>query len=627
MTNRFCLLISACTLFIVACGSGGSAAVMPPQGPTITSLYLVQGAGDSSQIIGSNITVSGVVTGDFQNGDANSRQNLGGFFIQSENPDADDETSDGLFIFDGSAPAVDVNVGDVVQVEGEVLEYFGETQLRATSVTITGSASFAPVDIALPNGLTTNSDGDDIADLERYEGMLVRVPQKLTVVSVYELERFGELMLAANGRNFQFTNQNLPDVAGYSAHQREFASRKLMLDDGLSQQNADPIRYLFPAPSQSPDYSVRLGDTVTGLTGNIRYSRGSGSSGTQTYRLVPQADPDFVNDNPREENPPQVGGSLSVATFNVLNYFTTIDAGQDNCGPAGDTNCRGADSSEEFARQSGKILHALTILDADIVGLIELANNSSGSITSLVDGLNDLAGSTVWSFIDTGTIGTDAIRVGLIYKTTTVLPVGAYAILDSSVDARFLDTSNRPVLLQTFEQRSNNEKISVAINHLKSKGSSCANIGDPDLHDGQENCSVTRTRAAQALADWLATDPTASSDPDFLIFGDLNSNLEEKPLSALAATGYVNLLKLYVGPDAYTFQFKGQSEALDNAFASPSLLDQVTGTAEWHISADEPRVFDYNLEFGRDLALFDMDSPFRASDHDPVVIGLSLNSN
>ncbi len=627
MTNRFCLLFPACILFVVACGGGGSTVVMPPPGPTLTSLYLVQGAGNSSQITGSNITVSGVVTGDFQNGDANARQNLSGFFIQSENPDADAETSDGLFIFDGSSPAIDVNVGDIVQVEGEVLEYFGETQLRATSVTITGSGSIAPLDIALPNGLTSNSDGDDIADLERYEGMLVRVPQKLTVVSVYELERFGELMLAANGRKFQFTNQNSPDVAGYSAHQREFASWKLILDDGLSQQNADSIRYLFPAPSQTPDYSVRLGDTVTGLTGNIRYSRGSGSSGTQTYRLVPQADPDFVNDNPREGNPPQVGGSLRVATFNVLNYFTTIDAGQDNCGPAGDANCRGADSSEEFTRQSGKILHALTILDADIVGLIELENNTSGSITSLVDGLNDLAGSTVWSFVNTGTIGTDAIRVGLIYKTTAVLPVGAHAILDSSVDARFLDTSNRPVLLQTFEQRSNNERISVAIVHLKSKGSSCASIGDPDLHDGQENCSVTRTRATQALADWLASDPTASGDPDFLIFGDLNSNLEENPLSTLAAAGYVDLLKLYVGSEAYTFQFKGQSEALDNGFASPSLLDQVTGTAEWHISTDEPRVFDYNLEFGRDPALFDMDSPFRASDHDPVIIGMSLDSN
>jgi len=629
MTCRSYLLLPACTFILAACGSGGggSTAVMPPQGPTFTSLYLVQGVGDSSPIEGSNITVSGVVTGDFQNGDANNQHNLSGFFIQSDNPDADAETSDGLFVFDGSTPATDVNVGDVVQVEGEVLEYFGETQIRATSVTITGSGSIAPLDIALPNDVTANSDGIEIPNLEHYEGMLVRVPQALTVVSLYEMERFGEVLLAANGRNFQFTNQNAPDVDGNTAHQREFVSLKLMLDDGQSLQNATPIRYLYPDLSQSPNYSIRLGDSVTGLTGNIRYSRGSGSSGKETYRLVPQSDPVFVNDNPREENPPLVGGNLRVATFNALNYFTTIDTGPDTCGPAGDANCRGANNNEEFTRQSGKILNALNRLDADIVGLIELENNASESINSLVAGLNNFAGSTVWSFIDTGTIGTDAIRVALLYKTTTVLPVGAHAVLDSSVDSRFLDTSNRPMLLQTFEQRSNNERFSVAIGHLKSKGSSCDFLGDPDLGDGQENCSVTRTNATLALADWLATDPTGSGDPDFLIFGDLNSNLQENPITTLAAAGYVNVLELHVGTVAYSFQYKGQSEALDHGLVSPSLLGQVTGAAEWHINTDEPRVLDYNLEFGRDPALFDISSPFRASDHDPIVIGFSLNSN
>lgn len=628
MTCRSSLLLLACTFILVACGSGGggSTAVMPPQGPTITSLYHVQGVGNSSPIEGSNVTVSGVVTGDFQNGDGNDRHDLSGFFIQSENPDADTNTSEGLFVFDGSAPVTDVNIGDVVQVEGEVLEYFGETQIRATSVAITGSGSITPLDITLPSDITTNSDGVEIPDLEHYEGMLVRAPQTLTVVSLYEMDRFGEVLLAANGRNFQYTNQNAPDTVGYASHQREFVSLKLMLDDGLSKQYATPIRYLFPDSLQSPDYSIRIGDSVIGLIGNIRYSRGSGSSGKETYRLVPQSDPVFVNDNPREANPPQVGGDLRVVMFNGLNYFTTIDAGANICGPAGDANCRGADSSEEFARQSGKILNTLNMLDADIVGLVELENNESESINSLVGGLNDLAGSAVWSFIDTGTIGTDAIRVALLYKSTTVLPLGAHAILDSSVDARFMDTYNRPLLMQTFEQRSNNERFSVVVGHLKSKGSSCAALGDPDLGDGQEHCSVTRTNAMLALADWLATDPTASGDPDFLIFGDLNSNLRDIPITTLAAAGYTNVLDLHVGPVAYSFQYKGQSEALDHGLVSPSLLGQVTGAAEWHISTDEPWAFDYNLEFGRDPGLFDINSPYRASDHDPVVIGFSFNS-
>lgn len=58
-----------------------------------------------------------------------------------------------------------------------------------------------------------------------------------------------------------------------------------------------------------------------------------------------------------------------------------------------------------------------------------------------------------------------------------------------------------------------------------------------------------------------------------------------------------------------------------------SMLGQVSGIAEWHINADEPPVLDYNLEFDRDAALFDGVSPFRASDHDAVIIGLELNGN
>ena len=39
---------------------------------------------------------------------------------------------------------------------------------------------------------------------------------------------------------------------------------------------------------------------------------------------------------------------------------------------------------------------------------------------------------------------------------------------------------------------------------------------------------------------------------------------------------------------------------------------------------DEPRLFDYNLDFGRDPGYFDGESPWRASDHDPVVVDLTL---
>ncbi len=132
-------------------------------------------------------------------------------------------------------------------------------------------------------------------------------------------------------------------------------------------------------------------------------------------------------------------------------------------------------------------------------------------------------------------IGTDAIRVGLIYKPAKVTPVGPFKVLTSAVDPRFIDTRSRPALAQTFQENATGARFTVVVNHLKSKGSACADIGDPDAGDGQGNCNVTRTNAAKALVDWLATDPTGSGDPDFLIIGDLNSYAMEDPIDAIKA--------------------------------------------------------------------------------------------
>lgn len=232
-------------------------------------------------------------------------------------------------------------------------------------------------------------------------------------------------------------------------------------------------------------------------------------------------------------------------------------------------------------------------------------------------GLNSLLGASTYAFIDTGTIGTDAIKVALIYKPARVAPVGSHAILDSTVDPTFLDTRNRPTLAQTFE--ADGERFTVAVNHLKSKGSSCADIGDPDTGDGQGNCNLTRTAAAQALAGWQAGDPTGSGDPDFLILGDLNAYAMEDPVTAIQEAGYINLVETYVGTQAYSYVFEGQSGYLDHALASGALARQVVGVQEWHTNADEPSALDYN-NYNQPL-LYHPDA-FRASDHDPVVVTL-----
>ena len=619
------LILAIGCLSLVACGGGGSTTTPspapPPPAATLTSIPEIQGSGNTSPLEGRDVRFTGVVTGDFQANDADTQSNLRGFYVQDV-PDENIATSDAVFVFDGDAPTVDVNVGDDVEVTGTVGEFFGETQVAASKVRITGSGAIQPARIDFPRPrVTTNSDGDRIVDLEQFEGMLIRIPQTMTVASVRELDRFGEVLLSAGGRPYQITNGNSPDTTGNEQYRDEIAKARIVLDDGNTEENPESIRYMNAGAA--PASSIRVGDQVTDVTGNLRYSRGSGGSGTQGWRLEPTVDPEFSAANPRPGTP-SVSGSLRVASFNALNFFTGIDAGEPDCGPSGQDNCRGADSAEEFDRQLSKIVSAISQMDAHIVGLIELENNAEESLRTIVDGLNVVLGAGSYAFVDSGTIGDDAIKVGFIYQPATVNLQGTFAILDSDVDPRFDDTLNRPALAQTFALKSNDALLTVIINHLKSKGSDCNEVGDPNAGDGQGNCNVTRRNAAAALAKWAASDPTSSGDSDVLILGDLNAYVEEDPLTTLKAEGFINLVETASGAEAYSFVFDGQSGALDHALVSSSLAQQVVETIVWHINADEPRVLDYNLDFGRDPALFDASSAYRSSDHDPVIVGLDL---
>lgn len=575
------------------------------------SIPEVQSSGKTSPYVDQDVIVEGVVTGDFQDGDDDNARNLGGFYIQDAG-DGDPSTSDGIFVFDGDRDTVDINSGDRVRVSGTVKEHFGETQVHAQSVTRTGTGNAESTAVTLPVGFVRNSDNEQIADLEALEGMLVRFPQTLTVSQLRNLERFGEVVLSEGGRQFAFTNLNSPSVDGYSAHSEDIVSKRIYLDDGNREQNVATIR------------PIRNGDEVTDLTGVVRYSRGSGASGTEAYRLMPTIAPEFVSANPRPGKP-SVDGALRIATFNVDNFFATIDDGRRICGPARDANCRGADSPMELARQLAKIVTTIEMMDAHVVALIELENNAGSSLQTVIDALNESAGAGQYDFIDAGVIGDDAIKVGIIYQPDAVRPVGDPAILTRDVDPRFDDSLNRPVLAQSFDTGDGQHRFTVLALHLKSKGSSCATEGDPNIGDGQGNCSATRSLAAAAMVDWIATDPTGSGSDHVIVIGDFNTHTMGDAIARFETAGYANLAAGLIGPSAYSFEFNGQFGALDHALASPELAKKVVAVTEWHINADEARVHDYNLEFGRDPSLFNASEPYRSSDHDPLIIGIDFD--
>ena len=421
------LIILTGTLLAAACGGGGSGeagTVSPPTG--IVPIGEVQGSGSISPLEGRSVTISGTVTGDFQDGDADEQRNLGGFYVVGS-PDGNPATSDGIFVFDGSNPFVDVSVGDAVEIDGRVNEYFGETQLQASAVRRIGTGAVIPLGLSLPaDASVENADGQLIAALERYEGMLVEFNDTLAVTEHRNLARFGEVTLSQGGRLFHFTNDNAPGVAGYNRHRDLNARRSIVLYDGLRTQNPDVIPYLNAGAAAG--YSIRLGDTLQGLTGNLRYSRGAGGDGNETWRVMPTMNPAFVSRNPRP-GAPTLGGSVRIGTFNVLNFFTTLDASSNTCGPQHDP-CRGADTRTEYERQLAKTTTALVLSGTDVLGLTELENNASTSLRALVDALNARTGGDDYTYIDTGVIHGDVIKAVLAHYLGTPLDLFQRLVID-----------------------------------------------------------------------------------------------------------------------------------------------------------------------------------------------------
>ncbi|MDO8345471.1 MAG: ExeM/NucH family extracellular endonuclease [Cellvibrio sp.] len=583
-------------------GGGNNGGTIGSCGEAATSIAIVQGAGAASPLVGNNVNIEAIVVADFQN-----TNQLGGFFIQEEDADTDGNanTSEGIYI----ASTTPVAVGDRVRVNGTVAETFQLTQLSNTTVVVCASNQTlpTPASISLP---VTSLDA-----FEKIEGMSVAIAQTLTVNETYQLGRFGQVLLA-NGRLQQPTNVVEPGAAANTL-QAQNNLNKLMMDDASNLQNPDPV--IFPAPGLSAENTLRSGDTVANLQGVITYDFGM-------YRILPTATPNFVHTNARPLAPTvDSTANLKIASFNVLNFFNGNGTG------GGFPTSRGANNAAEFARQKAKIVSALVGLNADVIGLVEIENDgysSTSAIAELAAALNAANGISTWKYINPGMnkIGTDEIAVGFIYRSDKATAIGTTAILDSSIDPQFIDTKSRPALAQSFRANSNRAIATAVVNHFKSKGSDCNDLGDLDIGDGQGNCNITRLQAATALVNWLNTNPTGINDPDYLIIGDLNAYAKEDPITQIINAGYTDLIHKFGGSTAYSYVFDGQAGYLDHSLASNSLTPQVLYTADWHINADEPISLDYNTEFKSpaQVANFYSTDAYRSSDHDPLVVSLKL---
>ena len=591
-----------------------------PTGPLLISQ--VQGNGSATAFAGQVVSVEAVVTAVLSNG----------FYLQEEDSDADGDaaTSEGIFVFTGDTP--DVSIGDVTYVTGTASEFFNFTQISADTLSVIGTA-------ALPTAAVISLPVT--YDLEAFEGMRVNLVTEagdapLTIIENFNFDRFGEIVVS-EGTQIQPTQ--IYDAQTEQAEIQALAAanqlNRITIDDGNGAQNPTSFAYIAnTSAGDDGDGILSAGDTFTAdgptvrlgaeITGGIE---GVLSFNFGEYKIIPTEtlaiDP-ATNEGAREATPPDVGGELVVASFNALNYFTTLRQN--------DPNARGASTPEDFVRQTDKLVNALIAMDADVVGLQELENNGFGegsAIDTLVDALNAALGSEVYGYVDPNgglPIGTDAITTGIIYKLDSVTLLASDFLVFSDGDQQ----RNRPATAAAFED-ADGEVVTIVSNHFKSKGSSGLTAGDAtnpdsDQGDGQGFWNETRTDAAEELAAWLATDPLGVGDPDVLILGDLNAYSQEDPVQALEAAGYDNLLELFIGAeDAFSFVFDGQQGSLDHALSSAALTSQITGVVEWHINAQEPDLLGYNSAF-TDPGFYNGDDVFASSDHDPLLIGITLDS-
>jgi len=549
----------------------------------VVAIGVVQGSGTRSPLLGQTVRVEGVVNGAFD-------RSLGGFFMQSPTAadDGDAATSDGLFV-QWPDDAKWFTAGQHLHVAGQVLEIGDDgsslTALGSAEVTVLGAAEVEPVTLSAP-----------AANWEALEGMLVHISAPLTVGRNDELRRYGSIGVSFDGRLFQPTERTAPgdDARRIAA---ENAHRSLLLDDGSNRANPDSIAWL--GTDAGP---LRAGSEIIGVRGVLDQRHGH-------YRVQQtQAAEKIV----RAERPPvpAVAGSVRIAGLNLLNLFN----GDGNGG--GFPTARGAKDAAGYQLQQAKLVATIQALNADVAALMEVENDGFGAdsaLAQLVAALNGAAGSrSDWRFVDAGDgPGSDAIRVALIYRASRVTAVGRPASISTGAFAY----GSRPPLAQSFRAGSG-PAFTVVVNHFKSKGSCQQATGaDLDRGDGQGCWNASRVAAATQLDQWIRRDPAGIGSDRTLIIGDLNSYALEDPITTLTALGWHDALALAGVTEPYSFVWDGMAGRLDHALVSPALAPAVRGAAEWHNNADEETAQGYPTgEPG----------PWRASDHDPLLLGLDF---
>ncbi|WP_141678099.1 ExeM/NucH family extracellular endonuclease [Microbacterium sediminis] len=590
----------------------------------------VQGTGAVSPLQGQTVTVEGVVTADWREGGFN------GFVLQDPAGDPADGASDAVFVWGNRARA---EIGQSVRVTGAVSEYNGLTEITVDALEVLPASlgEVAPVTdwaaIATPEGK------------EAHESELVLLNDQLTVTDNYDANYYGTFTLAYGDEPLRQPTADIDphDTAAIAAATADNTARSILLDDAKSTNYNTASNRSIPFAYLTPETPVSVGSHVDFVQPFVLDYRYDAWSLQPTTPVTGDGSAHVTFSDVRAANAARedVGGDLAIATFNVLNYFPTtaeeyVELGLGSCttyndrdgnpisaNDCGDTGPRGAATTESFERQETKIVNAISALDASIVSLEEIENSAhfgkdrDFAVATLVAALNEKDGAGVWAYAPSPAAvpaSEDVIRNAFIYRTADVERVGESVIL---TDEPAFSNARQP-LFQAFKAvgADDADAFLVAANHFKSKGSGT------DDGTGQGNANPDRVAQAPALVAFTAEVQAATGIEPVFLAGDFNAYAAEDPARVIEAGGYTNLNYALNGGEA-TYNYDGLNGSLDHVFANAEALELVTGVDVWQINAQEQIAFEYSRYNYNATLLYD-ESVFRASDHNPIVVGLDL---
>ena len=549
-------------------------------------------------------TVQAVVTGVYAN------LKTAGFYVQetADLSDGNPQTSDAIYVAQNS-PIVEL--GDLVQVNGSVQKSTlspGSEQLMFVprDVRVLSSNNMLPIAALLNTAVFSYNE------LKAYTGMRVTMPMPLMVADVYDLKGKGQVTLATGGRLYQPTqfidpnddpavgtasqgNNNIPAIRAF---EESNLLRTVVLDNAGGKA---PDGKFIPFVENSCR-TLRVGSTIKNLCGVLSFEgerwhlHASDGSERPIFSVARPAVPQF--------------GKLDVklASFNVNNYFNGDGQG------GGFPTERGAKTAAEFARQRAKIIKALVALKADVIGLTEVENDGNGPASAAQDllaGLNQALGKPVYALVNDGGAKTQSSNTDQIHNVLLYKPAVVKLHHTAFVDA-MPDVFERPPLAQLFTlNKPKGETFAVVVNHFKSKSSSTGD--DADQHDGQGGSNDRRRQQARELVKFINLRVMPAGTNKVICLGDYNANYEEDPLDIMRAAGLV----VATPPTSASFVYRGNIGSLDHCIVSSNLVGFID-VKKWNINSFEPAFQDYAHSTETPATA----TPYRCSDHDPVLIGV-----